>query len=31
VFSTLSAGEKASIVREYLEQAGELARAQGPF
>jgi hypothetical protein len=31
VFSTLSVGEKASIIREYLEQAGELARAQGPF
>jgi hypothetical protein len=30
VFSTLSVGEKASIIREYLERAGDLARAQGP-
>jgi hypothetical protein len=31
VFTTLSVGEKASIIREYLERAGELARARGPF
>jgi hypothetical protein len=30
VFSTLSPGEKASIVREYLERAGDLARTHVP-